>query len=113
MPVITALPLRLTDEQRTKLVEISRSGTLPHRKVVQAQALLMAADGVPTNEVARLCHTTDTSVRAWRRRFEVEGVEGVGRIAKGRGRKAWLAPGTVAEVVRVTQHELPDDGSTH
>ncbi len=37
----------------------------------------------------------------------------MGRIAKGRGRKSWVAPGTVAEVVRVTQNELPDDGSTH
>ena len=37
----------------------------------------------------------------------------IGRIAKGRGRKPILPEGTVAEVVRVTQQELPDDGSTH
>ncbi len=34
-------------------------------------------------------------------------------IATGRGRKPWLPPGTVAEVVRVTQHERPSGGSTH
>ena len=113
MPVMTADPLAMTDEQRTRLEQISRSRTLPHRQVVQAQALLWAADGVPTNEVARRCGTTDTSVRAWRRRFETEGVKGVGRIAKGRGRRSWLPAGTVAEVVRVTQSELPNDGSTH
>jgi transposase len=113
MPVMTAAPLAITDEQRAQLDQMARSRTLPHRKVVQARALLMAAEGVPTNEVARRCDTTDTSVRAWRRRFEAEGIEGVGRIAKGRGRRSWLPAGTVAEVVRVTQKELPDDGSTH
>jgi transposase len=110
---MTAAPLALTVEQRVALDQMARSYSLPHRKVVQAKALLLAADGVPTNEVARRCNTTDTSVRAWRRRFETEGVAGVGRIGKGRGRQSWLPPGTVAEVVRVTQHERPDDGSTH
>ena len=34
-------------------------------------------------------------------------------IAKGRGRKASLPEGTVAEIVRVTCHETPPDTSTH
>src|SRR5262249_56339219 len=63
--------------------------------------------------ISRRCSTTDTSVRTWRRRFEVEGVEGVGRIAPGRGRKPWLPPGTVEAVVHDTLHATPDDGSTH
>jgi len=89
------------------------STSLPHRKVTLARALLLAGDGVATNEVARRCGTTAESVRAWRHRFEREGVEGVGRIAKGRGRRSWLPEGTVAEVVRVTREETPDDTSTH
>jgi transposase len=105
--------LAVTDEQRASLERMARSTSLPHRRVIQAKALLLAADGVPTNEVARRCQTTDDSVRSWRRRFEVEGVEGVGRIAPGRGRKPWLPEGTVAEVVRVTREERPDDDSTH
>lgn len=91
---------------------MARSTSLPHRKVVQAKALLLAADGVGTNEVARRCHTTDDSVRTWRRRFVAQGVEGVGRIAPGRGRKPWLPAGTVEAVVHDTLH-APDDGSTH
>src|SRR5271170_5718970 len=111
--VTTASPLAMTDEQRAVLDKMARSTTLGHRKVVQAKALLLAADGVGTNEVARRCHTTNDSVRSWRRRFATEGVDGVGRIAKGRGRKSWLPEGTVADVVHDTLHELPDDGSTH
>ena len=116
MSTVIAPPLVMTDEQRAALDVIARSTTLGHRKVVQAKALLLAADGVGTNEVARQCHTSNESVRAWRRRFGVEGVEGVegvGRIAPGRGRKSWLPEGTVAAVVHDTLHAVPDDGSTH
>jgi transposase len=113
MPLMVAAPLAMTDEQRAALEVMARSSSLPHRQVIQARALLLAADGVATNEVARRCATTDTSVRAWRRRFELEGVAGVGRIAAGRGRRSWLPAGTVAEVVRVTLHETPADESTH
>jgi transposase len=113
MPLVIADPLSMTDEQREALGTIARSTSLPHRKVVQAQALLLAADGVATNEVARRCHTTNDSVRAWRRRFVEHGVEGVGRIAPGRGRRSWLPEGTVAAVVHDTLHATPDDGSTH
>jgi len=113
MPIVTAAALVVSVEQRASLERMARSPSLPHRKVTQAKALLLAADGVATNEVARRCATTAESVRAWRRRFESEGVEGVGRIAPGRGRKSWLPEGTVAEVVRVTREEKPDDTSTH
>lgn len=113
MPVMSAPPLPMSEEQRAALERMARSTSLPHRKVVQANALLLAADGVATNEVARRCGTTDDSVRAWRRRFGEQGVEGVGRIAPGRGRKPWLAAGTVEAVVHDTLHAVPDDGSTH
>jgi transposase len=113
MPIVTAAPLVVTAEQRAELERMARSTSLPLRKVVQAKALVLAADGVATNEVARRCQTTSESVRAWRRRFEREGVEGVGRVAPGRGRKPWLPEGTVAEVVRVTREERPDDDATH
>jgi transposase len=102
MLTLTADPLPMTDEQRAALEVTARSSSLPHRKVTQAKALLLAADGVGTNEVARRIGTTDDSVRAWRRRFAEEGVDGVGAIASGRGRKSWLADGVVAAVVHDT-----------
>jgi len=113
MPIITVEPLSMSSEQRAALEAMARSSSLSHRQVVQAKALLLAAEGVATKEVARRCGTSDTSVRAWRRRFVVQGVEGVGRIAPGRGRRSWLAEGTVAAVVHDTLHASPDDGSTH
>jgi transposase len=53
------------------------------------------------------------TVRAWRAAYARSGVSFVGVIAKGRGRKPYLPEGKVAEVVRVTLNETPDDTSTH
>jgi transposase len=113
VPITIAAPLAMSAEQRADLEVMARSTSLPHRKFVQANALLLAADGVANEEIARRCKTTPDTVRRWRGRFSECGVAGVGRIATGRGRKRWLPEGTVADVVRVTREKRPGDGSTH
>jgi transposase len=112
MPYITAAPMPVTDEQRASLQAMARSTSLPHRQVVQAQALLWACEGVANEEIARRCDVDSDAVRGWRSRFADKGVDGIGVIAKGRGRKPWLAEGTVSEVVRITLNEVPEDTST-
>src|ERR1035437_10081108 len=61
MSPVIAPPLAMTDEERSALEVMARSTSLGHCKVVQAKALLLAGDGVGTNEVARQCHTDDGS----------------------------------------------------
>jgi transposase len=113
MPVMTAPPLAMSDEQRTALEKMAHATSLPHRTVTQSKALIWAADGVANEEIARRCGVDPDAVRRWRARFVEEGVSGVGKIRKGRGRKSWLAEGTVEEVVRLTLEETPEDTSTH
>ncbi len=113
MPASTATALAVSDVDRRALVQLARSARSPRRVVVQAKALLWAADGEANEEIARRCDVDADTVRRWRRRFEERGVDGVGVIAKGRGRKRWLPEGTVEEVVRVTLEEHPDAPSTH
>ena len=113
MPIITAAALPLDASQRRELQRQASSSSLPHRTVVQARALLWAADGVGNEEIARRSNVDSDAVRRWRARFVTKGVDGVGVIARGRGRKPSLPPTTVSEVVRITQHEEPADGSTH
>lgn len=110
--MLSAPPLEVTDEQRSALERMARSSSLPHRTVLQAKGLLLSADGVAIYEVARRLEVAPNSVRQWRRRFVDQGVDGVGRIAKGRGRKPWLPDGTVPAVVNDTLYSSPDDGST-
>ena len=105
--MLAAPPLRMTRKQRDDLERIARSPSQPHRSVVQAKALLLAADGEANYEIARRLEVASNSVRAWRRRFEESGTDWVGTIAPGRGRRSWLPEGTVAEVVRVTTRRTP------
>jgi transposase len=112
MSVMIAAPLKVTKRQRVELESIARSRSLPHRRVVQAKALLLAADGVANEEIARRCDTTPDTVRRWRARFAEGGVEAVGTIAAGRGRKPEIPQETIDTVVHDTLHALPDDGST-
>jgi hypothetical protein len=91
---------------------MAKSTSLPHRMVVQASGLLMAADGVANEEIARECATTADTVRRWRAKFEAGGVEAVGKIAPGRGRKPAIPQATIDAIVNDTLHTIPDDEST-
>jgi transposase len=113
MPIITAVPLAVSDEQRVELSRMAASSVLAHRRVVQAKALLWAADGVANEEIARRSGVDSDTVRRWRQRFAERGIDGVGVIAKGRGRKPSLPEEVVREVLRLTHKERPADGSTH
>jgi transposase len=110
---MVAAALTATVEQKAELERMAVSTALPHRQVVQARGLLWACEGMANDEIGRRCGVDSDAVRRWRSRFTSEGVEGVGRIAKGRGRKPSLPAGTVEEVLRLTHKERPADGSTH
>src|SRR6476469_7475679 len=110
---MVAAALSVTDDQRQELGRVASSSVLPHRQVVQARALLWAADGVANEEIGRRCGVDSDTVRRWRSRVVEKGGAGVGVIAKGRGRKAWLPAGTVARVVDATLTEEPPGGATH
>jgi len=110
---MTAPAMPLTAIQRAELMRMAASSSLPHRQVVQAKALLLAAGGVANQQIARRCQAAPDSVRRWRKRFAEQGVDGVGKIEKGRGRKSPLTEGSVAEIVRVTCQDRPDGSGTH
>ena len=112
MPVIIAAPLDVTPEQRVELETMARSSSLPHQTVVQATGLLLAAGGVANEAIARKCSISPDTVRRWRRKFEVGGIEAVGAIAAGRGRKPEIGQDTIDAIVDDTLHTIPDDEST-
>lgn len=104
--------MEVSPEARVELERMARSSRLPHRKVVQATALLELADGRSVRSTAKLLRTYPNTVAAWRDRFIEAGVAGVGVIAPGRGRKPEIEPATVEAIVHDTLHTVPDDGST-
>jgi len=102
----------LTDQERAELDRMAHSSVLAHRKVIQARALLWAGEGVANQEIARRSGVDSDTIRSWRKRFTEKGVDGVGVIAKGRGRKRQISDETIAEVVRVTCQEDPPGNET-
>jgi transposase len=112
MPLVVAAALKVKRAERRELARMARSSSLPHRVVVQSKALLMAADGVANEAIARECDTTPDTVRRWRRKFEAGGIDAVGSIAPGRGRKPEIDQAVVDAIVHDTLHTVPDDGST-
>jgi transposase len=102
-----AAPLAMTAEQRAELETLARSTSRPYGEVRHAKALLLAADGVPNSQIAERVGVGRGSVLAWRSRFEAGGVERIGKVAKGRGRKRSISQETIEMVVHDTLHSTP------
>jgi len=72
----------------------------------------MAAEGVANEKIAQAVSVTPTTVRAWRSRFEAEGLAKLGRVRPGRGRKPTIPQSKIDEIVDLTRNSTPD-GHTH
>jgi transposase len=105
--------LELLGEERMALEEIVSSPSLPHRAVREAKGLLLAGDGVANSVIAERLEVSRSTVLEWRQHFVEHGVEWVGRVRPGRGRKPTIAQARIEAMVRDTLHARPDDGSTH
>jgi len=80
-----AAALALTEGQRLALEIIAKSTTAPHRDVVRARALLLAADGVANTQIAKQAGVPAVTVRTWRERFATVGLAKFGQVREGAG----------------------------
>ena len=104
--------MEMSVADREAVEALARSMTAPHRKVVQAKALLALADGASVRATARSIGSHQDTVARWRVRFFARGVDGIGVIAAGRGRKPEIAQTVIEAIVDDTLHTVPDDGSS-
>ena len=102
----------MSDGQRATLDVLSKSQTAAHREVQRARVLLLAAGGVANSTIAKTVSVTPTTVRAWRSRFEAEGLAKFGRVRAGRGRKPIIPQSKIDEIVELTRKSKPE-GHTH
>src|ERR1700685_4584020 len=80
MSFAPALPLREGD--REKLGELARLPTVPSGLAKRARMILLAADGVPNAEIARVTGVSRPTVIGWRDRYESGGIPGAGDEAR-------------------------------
>ena len=104
--------LVLTEGQRNILEALAKTKTAPHRDVLRARVLLVAGQGLANTRIATELGVSTVTVRAWRERFQEEGLTKFGKVRKGRGRKPSIPTEKVEAIVQATLHERPP-GATH
>jgi transposase len=107
-----AAPLPLTRKEKASLQEIANSPSLSHRAVREAKGLLMAAEGVANATIAERLGVSRSTVLAWRNHFEVDGLDGVGAVREGRGRKPSITQDQIDQMISDTRNTVPAD-ATH
>lgn len=64
-----ALPVRLSDDERTGLRRLAQAHTTPQQMALRARIVLAAADGAANEQIARTLGVSVPTVRTWRGRW--------------------------------------------
>ena len=83
--------IELTKAEREELAMRARRYTSPHRDVIRAKIILLAAQGVPNEVIASRLDTPRQIVSKWRKRFYRVRLPGLEEEPRG-GRPARFPP---------------------
>lgn len=107
-----AVPIKVSDEDRTQLLSWSRGRSTPHRLVLRSKIVLIASEGMQNKQIAEELHAHKDVVTKWRNRFAEIGIQGIIRDAPRPGRKRSISQKTVDRIINTTLHTKPE-GATH
>lgn len=79
---------------------------------MRCRIILMAAEGLSNNQIAKHLGVSRPTVILWRERFAQAGPPGLTEVRKGRGRRPSISPKKVQQIVEATLHTKPK-GATH
>ncbi len=91
MPRTSPFQIRLSSAEAVELQRRAARYTLPYFQVQRAKMILMAAEGVGNDEIARRLDTRRDVVSMWRKRFFAERLEGLEERARP-GRPRTFSP---------------------
>ena len=69
MPRHSPFQIKLSVDEQQELIARARKYTLPYFQVQRAKMILMAAEGIENDEIARRLETRREVVCLWRKRF--------------------------------------------
>ena len=94
-----AIKLRtLTPEEKAAIAKLARSRTAAAREVERSRIILLASKGNRVPAIAQELELTEITVRAWLKRFNNEGLDGLADLPRS-GRPATYSTEQVAEVI--------------
>lgn len=96
--------IELSEVQRVTLRKWARSRKTELRLVQRAKIVLLAADGLSNQEIARQLGTDPGTVGRWRRRFAAGGLEAIQKEAPGRGRAP--SPELVSRILKTLSSSM-------
>jgi transposase len=102
----------LSEAERAALDGWSRGRSLPHRQVVRARIVTLAADGVENQDIAKVLGVSRPTVQLWRERFLALRLPGLEKDAPRPGRNPRIPLEKVHAVVEATLHQTPPN-ATH
>lgn len=97
----------LNEAQRSQLLRLCRSESVPYRVVVRSWIVLLADSGKTDREIGRLLRVTPITVARWRARFALFGIDGLRRDAPRTGAPSRLPRETVRRILDMTQRAPP------
>jgi transposase len=106
----TAEPLLLRDNDREELVVLTRSSSVGAGLAARARIVLLAAEGTPNVEIARLLGVSRPTVNAWRTRYAERGLPGLAEEKRSGRKRSIDQRRIVAETLRPPPASL---GVTH
>ena len=96
MPRKSPYMIKLTSKETDELLKRATRYTLPYYQVLRAKMILLAADGLTNDEIARRLDTRREVVSMWRKRFFEERMEGIEERSRP-GRPRVFPPGVSNE----------------
>ena len=103
----TTSPILLSPEESSALARWARGRSLPLRLVRRARIIQKAADGVPSQDIARELGISRPTVQLWRERFLALRLAGLEKDAPRPGRIPGIPERKVRAVVEATLHTTP------
>lgn len=103
----TAAPIILSPEERSTLGLWAHGRSLPLRLVQRAQIIQLAAEGMPSQDIARTMRVSRPTVQLWRQRFLALRLPGLEKDAPRAGRLPRISPRKIKAVIDATLHTTP------
>jgi len=104
--------IQLAPEDRDRLEALIGNGNTAQKHVRRARIVLLAGDGIGTDEIHRRLRVSKPTIRRWRTRYMEAGVDGLCRDKTRPPGKAPLGAEVINRVLEKTLTEVPPD-ATH